>query len=92
MKYYEAVLVVIAIIILGLWVTGNIRFTEGYAPCKGDCSQAPLPPAGIVRLNPFEWPYSAWANPDTPYMSPSAAMRVAPLTHLTTPDHTVLTN
>lgn len=92
MKYSQAVIIVVVIILLLLYASGNIGFVEGYAPCKGDCSQAPLPPAGVVRLNPFEWPYSAWANPDAPYMSPSAAMRVAPLTHLNTPDHVVLTN
>ena len=92
MEYRTAILVVGVIIIAWLILAGGIQFSEGYAPCKGQCDQPPLPPAGLVRLNPFQWPYSAYADPDAPYESPSAAMRVAPLTHLTTPDHVVLTN
>lgn len=80
------VLVLIVIYLSYKWWTA-----EGYRPCN-DCNPLILPSAGLMRLNPCEWPSSAWSNPDAAYNSPSAKIQVAPLTHLETPDHVVLTN
>lgn len=87
---FALAIVIIIIILFSLAYT--LSHHEGYKPCYGDCNTTPLPPAGLVRLNPFHWPYSAFSDPMAPYRMPGAIIASAPLTNLFTPDHVVLTN
>lgn len=87
----NAILLVI-IVIMVYSITFAKR--ENYAPCPG-CSNKPIGLNGVVQMNPFSWPYSAFANPDSVFLPPGAAAvakRSAPLTSLSTPDHDLLTN
>lgn len=90
MEFVNAVLLIIIVVML----YSIVMKKEDYRPCS-DCDYNGIPKNGMVQLNPFMWPYSAFANPDSIYLPPgtiSAEKRSAPLTHLETPDHTVLTN
>jgi hypothetical protein len=84
-----AVFAVIAIVNIAYMALYGAK-SEGYRPCSDCDAYANLPAAGLVRLNPFDWPYSANSDPNAAYRF--APVQAAPLTHLRTPDHVVLTN
>lgn len=91
-KILDAVLLVIVIVMIYSIVMRGV--TEHWKPCN-NCNFNGIPANGMVQLNPFVWPYSAFANPDSIYLPPgtvSAPKRTVPLTNLETPDHSILTN
>lgn len=91
MRITEVILLIIVMIMIYSVVSPA---AEHWKPCS-DCNKTPLPLNGMVQLNAAAWPYSAFANPDSIYLPPgtkSAPKRSAPLTHLETPDHMLLTN
>lgn len=94
MAGHAIAIAVVCVIVLAIIVYNKYGDSqkEGYMPCYGQCDFPPLPKGGLVQINPFVWPYSAYADPDAAYMSPSANIQVAPLTHQSTPDHVLLTN
>ena len=76
------------------WTGGNRA--ENYRSCR-DCDNLHMPPNGLSVLNPFIWPYSGTSCVDDMYIlnkdtGVDIGTEVGPLTHLSAPDHVVLTN
>jgi hypothetical protein len=92
-----AVILIIALMMQHLALPAEFNLTsaspvmlEGFKQCSA-CDQQPPPATGSVVINPFTWPYSGSADPDTAAKG-HIAVRDVPLTNLFTPDHVVLTN
>jgi hypothetical protein len=81
--------VIVFCIIIGYWYF----LQENYRSCR-DCNN--ILGKSTPVLNPFVWPYSATNCVDDIYIRASDNGTDysigAPLTHLNTPDHVVLTN
>lgn len=69
---------------------------ESYRSCR-DCDGYQMSPKGTPVINPFIWPYSGTRCVDDVYIlgkdtGIDIGTSVGPLTHLSSPDHVILTN
>lgn len=86
--YIGAIVLVILVI---FWYIGS---SEAFRSCR-QCDGV-MPREGVLALNPFNWPYSGIGYLDDLYIQHvdqglDLAFNPPPLTHLSTPDHTVMT-
>ena len=86
--------VVIVILLLIVWFCWSAP-RESFRSCR-DCDFYRMPSGGVTVLNPFVYPYSGMQCVDDLYVlrdDKGIALESsrAPLTHLNTPDHVVLT-
>ena len=79
------VIVLVVLVIILIWAYSQ----EGFRSCR--CSKpAWVSPNGSIIVNPFLYPSSGMMCTDGLYAANKDV--VAPLTHLNTPDHEILTN
>jgi hypothetical protein len=70
---------------------------ESFLPCEG-CDDVGLfvagtdKFAGLPAINPYTWPYSGTADLSDLYVANLIRSDRMPLTHLSAPDHVLLTN
>lgn len=92
---YLLLVIVIFLIVLYMTDFGALK-SEKYRSCR-DCDGYQMAPNGMPILNPFIWPYSGTRCVDDVYILGKDAgvdigTNVGPLTHLSSPDHVILTN
>lgn len=87
-------ILIMIVIFLLIWYCRDIA--ETYRSCR-DCDNLHVPVNGILVSNPFIWPSSGASSVDDLYIlgkdtGADIGTDVGPLTHLSAPDHVLLTN
>lgn len=86
-------IVILAILLLGYFYL----YREDFLPCEGCDDTGGFVGdtgsfAGLPAINPYTWPYSGTSDIADLYVANLIRSDRLPLTHLSAPDHVVLTN